>query len=124
MQKGLTLIEVIVATALIAISLFIIASIIPTGILSLKKGEDYQSASALGMSLIEEVRSEKPHHSSYPVTDIVATRELNNTLFTLQRDIYALDQQSPPRFFDVIVTIGWNRQPVPLRLSTRLFFRE
>lgn len=124
MQKGFTLIEVIVATALVAISLFIIASIIPTGILSLKKAEDYQSASALGMSLIEDVRAEKPHHASYPVTDLVTERELNNTQFHVQRDIYALNQQSPPRFFDCLVTIRWNRQPVPLKLSTRLYFRE
>ncbi len=78
----------------------------------------------MGMSLIEDIRVEKPHHASYPVTDLVSDRELNNTQFHLQRDIYALDHQNPHRFFDVLVTIGWNRQPVPLRLSTRLYFRE
>jgi uncharacterized protein (TIGR02598 family) len=123
-DRGLTLVEIIVAVAILASSILIIISIIPTGVLSLKKSEDIQSASAYGMELIEEVRNSRPDYQNYPVTDLDVEKSLNNTNFRFQRDIYAIDLQTPHRLFDIIVTVNWPRQPQPLRLSTRVYFQE
>jgi uncharacterized protein (TIGR02598 family) len=122
--RAFTLIEMVVAIGIIATSLIMIVSIIPTGVLSLKKAEDYQSANAYGMSLIEETRNSRPACSSYPVTDLVAEKTFNNTKFLFQRDIYALDSRNPHEFYDILVTITWARQPQPLRLSTRILYQE
>jgi prepilin-type N-terminal cleavage/methylation domain-containing protein len=123
-REGFTLIEMIVALGIIAVSLIMIISIIPTGVLSLKKAEDIQSASAYGMSLIEETRKSRPAYTAYPVTDLTAEKVFNNTRFLFQRDIYAIDSQNPHNFYDIVVTITWSRQPQPLRLSTRILYQE
>jgi len=122
--SGLTLVEIIVAVAIIATALILIVSIIPTGILSLKKAEDYQSASSYGMALIEEVKNRRPEHLAYPVTDLDFNRDFNNTTFHFQRDIYAIDVQVPHRLFDIVVTINWSQQPEPITLSTRVYYQE
>lgn len=123
-SKGLTLVEFIVAIAVFAASILIIISIIPTGVLSLRKAGDYQSATAYGMSLIEEFRNTRPEFAEYPVTDLDMGKSLNNSDFRFQRDIYAIDAQIPHRLFDVIVTVRWQKQQQPLRLATRVYFQE
>jgi type II secretory pathway pseudopilin PulG len=123
-RKGLTLVEIIVAIAVFAASILIIVSIIPTGVLSLRKAGDYQSATAYGMSLIEEIKSARPDYADYPVTDLDMGKSLNNSDFQFQRDIYAIDAQIPHRLFDVIVTVTWQKQQQPLRLATRVYIQE
>jgi len=123
-SRGLTLVEIIVALAIFAASVMIIISIIPTGVLSIKKAEDMQAANSYGMTLIEERRNNRPDYTSYPLTEFVTDKKINNTVFTMQRDLYAIDVQVPHRLYDIVVTIRWARQPQPLVLTTRVYYNE
>ncbi|MDQ7822007.1 MAG: type II secretion system protein [Candidatus Eremiobacteraeota bacterium] len=123
-ERAFTLIEIVVALAILAASLILIISVIPTGVMSLKKAEDYQSASAYAAYLVEEARQQRPPSASYPLTDWVGEKAINRTVFTFQRDIYAVDRQEPHRVFDIIVTVRWVRTPRPLTLSTRVYFQD
>jgi prepilin-type N-terminal cleavage/methylation domain-containing protein len=123
-SRGLTLVEIIVALAIFAASVMIIISIIPTGVLSIKKAEDMQAANSYGMTLIEERRNNRPDFASYPMTEFLTEKKINNTVFTMQRDLYAIDVQVPHRLYDIVVTIRWARQPQPLVLTTRVYYNE
>jgi|GEM_PF-1614739 len=123
-EKGFTLVEIIVAFAIFAASVMIIISIIPTSVLSIKKAEDMQAANSYGLTLVEERRNNRPSYSSYPVTEFQTEKKINSTVFTMQRDLYAIDIQEPHRLYDIVVTIRWARQPQPLVLTTRVYYNE
>jgi prepilin-type N-terminal cleavage/methylation domain-containing protein len=56
-QKGFTLIEIIAALAIIGLGLVGILSLFPVGIDASKRAGDLTQATALGQSLIEQIRS-------------------------------------------------------------------
>lgn len=113
--QGFTLVEVIISVALIGAGLLLVLSLIPSGVLSLKKAEDLQTATAYGLEVIEVTRSgleNTAHLAEFDVT-------LNNTDFHVRRQYYEVSN-TDGRLHDVVVTIEWNAQSAPVQLSTRL----
>lgn len=111
-RRGLSLLELIIAVALLAIAVLFIVSIIPSGVLGLKKAEDLQTASAYGMELIETVRMHPPaapDRRSFALT-------LNSTNFDFVREIYAVEDD----LFDVVVVVTGNPDNPPYRIATRI----
>lgn len=118
------MIEILVATALIAVALIMIVSVVPTGIFSIKRAADFQSASTYGNELLEDARVTALAYPSYPVTDRNLSITLNNTVFHVTRDVYAVDGKVPHRLFDVVVSARWTGQPVPQRFYTRIYVSQ
>lgn len=111
---GFTLVESIVAAALIGACLLTIISVIPSGVLSLKKAEDLEAATAYGMEVLEMRRARlDPGEMTHEIT-------MNATRFDV---VSRVDEQPHPggHLYDFVVTVSWNRQPCPVRLATRLF---
>ncbi len=112
MKRGVTLMEVVLSTALVAIGLLFIAGIIPTSGFSLKKAENMQSATAYGLELVEDARL-KPSPG-------VATRHykvtLNHTEMRFKREVLFVEDG----LYDVVVTARWTDELPPLRLATRV----
>lgn len=112
--RGFTLVESIVAAALIGACLLTIVSIIPSGVLSLKKAEDLQAATSYGLEVLELRRSR------LDAGELKHEITLNATRFEV---VSRVDQRSHTggHLYDFVVTVSWNRQPCPVRLATRLF---
>ena len=53
-RRGLTLVEIMVAIGLIAVSLMMVLALIPAGIHSAQRAENVQSAAAWSRQLIED----------------------------------------------------------------------
>lgn len=107
--------DVIVAIALLAAGLMVIVSLIPSGVLSLKKAENLQTAAAYAMDVIETSRGgveQTPWLDQFRVT-------LNDTEFRVKREARPVPQ-SDGRLVDVQVTIEWDQQPTPVRVATRM----
>ncbi|MHB2017800.1 MAG: hypothetical protein ACYCW6_12700, partial [Candidatus Xenobia bacterium] len=50
---------------------------------------------------------------------------LQTTDYQVTRNVTALDAaDAPPRLYQVDVAVSWNDQPVPVRLSTRLYLGQ
>lgn len=93
----------------------VIVSLIPSGVLSLKKAENLQTAAAYAVEVIETSRrgiDQTPWLEQFPVT-------LNNTEFRVKREAQTV-ANSDGRLVDVRVTIEWDGQPTPVRVATRL----
>lgn len=112
-RRGFTLLEVVLAAALLAASLLVIVSLIPSGVLSLKKAENIQAATAYALEVLEWDRA---NFSSTAPPDSQVT--LNGTVFHVHNDVYAVPTYSG--LYDLAVTVSWDRQPQPVILATRV----
>lgn len=113
--RGFSLIEVIIASALVAAGVMVLLTLIPSGVLSLKKAEDLQTATAYGLEVMEISRGGFERSSA--LDDFHIT--LNSTEFHVTRQFWPV-ADTDNRLFDVQVSVSWNGQPVPVQLSTRM----
>ena len=67
-SKGLTLVEVMVAIGLIAVSLMLVLALIPAGIQSSQRAENVQSAAAWARELMEDA----PVPEEFPIPELIA----------------------------------------------------
>lgn len=142
--RGFSLVEVIVTVALIAIVFLPIATLFPTGVLSLKKAENRQTAVYLAKESVEEVREmtlpllPDPFGPNLQLDETgplqawvagdstsVRTRNLNSTAFTITRRVWAIRGMPglPPSLVDVTVRVEYPGAISPVDVSSR-FFRE
>lgn len=123
-NKGFTLMEVIFATALVGILLIIVLAIIPMSVMDYKKIKDYQNINNYCRTLIEEVRNNKPQCADYPARDLDCRKVIDGTTFYIKRDIYAIDNCEPHKYFNVILTVNWPGHYPPLNISDYITFSE
>lgn len=111
-RHGLTLIEVLLAVALLAMGILFVVSIIPTSVLSLKKAENMQAAAAYGMELIECARLAPPQAGETREFEVT----INQTSIKFVREVAPLADD----LFDVVVTATVDAEEPPLRMATRV----
>lgn len=111
-SAGLSLLEVVVAVTLIALSLLFVVSLVPMSTFTLKKGEDLQAVTCYGLELIEDYRATREAPEG---VDRTLDVDLNRTTCRFVREIYRADA-----CVDVVVTATWPQAVAPLHLSTRL----
>lgn len=114
MKRGFTMVEVIVAAALLGACVLLIVGLVPSGVLSLKKAEDLQAASAYALQVLEFHRK-----TARPDQDEAFDVALNQTQFHVHVQTSAVPAHAE-RLADLCVTMSWNRQPAPLVLATRV----
>lgn len=113
-RRGFTLIEVILAVALVGAGLLVLVSLLPSGVLSLKKAEDLQTATAYGVEVMEASRrglAQTPHLADFTVT-------MNATEFHVTRLSQAV-AGGGGRLYDVCVNVSWHGQP-GVQFATRM----
>lgn len=108
--SGLTLVEVLVALGLIAVSLMLILGMIPAGIQSSQRAADFQMAAAWSRQLLEE--APQPTRAS-PPPDLVQTRRIGSTEFKAVRKIKITGNY----LYQIEVETSWNAGVEPVRLS-------
>lgn len=111
-RVGLTLIEVILAVALLAMGVLFVASIIPTSVMSLKKAEDLQAASAYALKIVENLRLHPP--AGPDTQGGVVT--LNRTEFRFSYEVLPVEEG----LFDIVVVMTGRPDSPPFRLATRV----
>lgn len=110
-RRGLSLLEVVIALALVALGVVFVLGIIPTGVLSVKRSEDMEAATSYGMEVIENARHKLPPEAE---TDTYVT--FNKTDFHVQRAIYSVDDYTT----DIVVVVRWSEESPGIRLATRV----
>lgn len=120
MRSGFSLVELLVSFALVALSLICIMGVIPLGAVSMQKAADLQAASLYAAEMLEDAaRLDYRPSTSGVERDFDVT--LDRTQFHVVRGVYALDQAAQTHFFEVVVSVSWNRQPQPVMLVTRVY---
>ncbi len=107
---GLTLIEVMVAIGLIAVSLMLILSMIPAGIQSSQRASDIQMAAAWARQLLEETPQPS---SSTPPADEELSKTIGPTQFQATRKVRITGNY----LYQIEVETRWDAGVEPLRLS-------
>lgn len=107
MRRGLSLLEIVVAVGFLAISLIMVLSLMPAGILSLDQAEKLETATSLGTMLVEETTAPGP-----PET---LTFTLNGTEYSCHRSTTSVASD----LFDVRVRVEWRNARVPLEFWLR-----
>lgn len=111
--RGLSLVEIVLALAVLGLCFMFAASLIPTGIITLQRGQDMQAATGYAQELMEDVRQT-------PASKAGRDRELDvpigSTTYHATRDIVKLNGQ----MIDVVVTVSWRKDVPPVVLATRL----
>ncbi len=117
-RRGFSLVEIVVASALVAATVLMVMGLIPFGVTSLKKAENMQAATAYGVEVLEARRAsilqERP-----AIPDAIDVR-LNQTEFHVESTTRTTAHPAG-RLVDISVTVTWNRQPVPVVLATRVY---
>jgi type II secretory pathway pseudopilin PulG len=110
-SRGLSILEVIFAMALLALGFLFVLGIVPTGIRSIKRSEDLAAATAYSVELIEEARRSLPQEGpqEFKIT-------FNKTEFKIKREIIVVDEG----LTDVVVTAQWIPDTPGLRVVTRV----
>lgn len=112
-RRGLTLVEVIVALGLIAVSLMLILGLIPAGIRSSQRAADIQAAAAWSRLLIEQT----PPPTEFPITAELAQsnhqQQIGSTIFQAKRQVTV----QGPYLYRIEVETTWDAADRPLGLS-------
>lgn len=95
--------------------MLLIVTLLPTGVLSLKKAENLQSATAYAREVMETSR--RGFARTAGLERFEAT--INATQMQVSREIRPVPETGG-RLHDVLVTIRWPGQPAPVRLVTRM----
>ena len=116
---GWTILEVMVSVVLVACSLTVIVGIIPMGATSLRKSENHQAAILYANEVVEDAA----RGDFVPVPADLFQRDvtINGIQYQVAREIYAVDAETPPHLYDVVVRVAWGGQPVPVLLRTRVY---
>jgi Tfp pilus assembly protein PilV len=110
-MRGLSLLEVVIALALVALGVVFVLGIIPTSVLSVKRSENIEAATAYGMELVEDARQNLGTGTErhYEV-------EFNNTRITFIRALYTVDESTT----DIVVVGKWSDERPGIHLATRV----
>lgn len=112
-----TLIEILVALGLIAVSLMMVLSMIPAGIHSSQRASDVQAAAAWARQLIEET----PAPTEFPIPSDLALSQhqqrIGSTDFSAERKVTV----KGPYLYRIEVTATWNAADVPVTISLTRF---
>lgn len=113
--SGLTLVEVMVAIGLVAISLMLVLSLIPAGIHSAQRSEDIQTAAAWTRELLEGA----PVPETFPIETAIAsetfTKKLGQTNFTAVRKLFT--KPGEKYLYHIEVETSWDDGIKPLKLG-------
>ena len=113
--RGLTLVEVMVAIALIAVSLMLVLALIPAGIHSAQRAENVQAAAAWSRQLLENA----PVPDEFPIPSEIARTEhqtkIGSTDFSAVRTLNTIPGES--YLYKVAVETTWGEAVEPVRLS-------
>jgi hypothetical protein len=119
--RAMSLPELIIGLALFAIAIIPIFGIIPTAYMSIKKAEDYSSASCYAQEVIDIYRADDPslfdpyRHTSRDVF-------LNETPYHMDIGVYGMDENIPYKMIDVVVILTWKKIPERLSVFTRISY--
>lgn len=117
-RAGFTLMEIVVCIVLISVCTILVVSIIPEGVVSIKKAENVEMATMYATEVADTVSSGTTVASPIDVT-------LNHTAFHVTTDVTAVDSGSglniASRLQQANVTVTWPDQEVPVRVATRWF---
>jgi exopolysaccharide biosynthesis protein len=122
-NRAMSLAELIVGFLLFAIVIIPIFGIIPTAYMSIKKAEDYSTASCYAQEVLELYSLSDPSftqddfHNEWDI-------DLNNTEYTVILDLHALDKKESHCLIDVVVNIYWKKIPEHIQVFRRVYYNE
>lgn len=116
-SRGLTLVEVMVALGLIAVSLMLILGMIPAGIQSSQRAADIQAAAAWSRQLLEET----PPPSDLPIPGAEALTQHERTIGPTEFRATRRLTLTGPYLYRIEVETTWRDGVRPLHLSLTRF---
>jgi Tfp pilus assembly protein PilV len=112
---GLTLVEVLVAIGLIAVSLMLVLALIPAGIHSAQRAENVQSAAAWSRQLLEDA----PVPEEFPIPEDIAlenfTMKIGRTEYRAERRLSTIPGEN--FIYRIEVETEWDEGVRPVILS-------
>ena len=101
-HRGITLVELTLSIALLSIIGYVVISLYPTSILSLKRSHDLLAATEIAQRHLEDMRAASFATVTSPTTSV---EQVGGTAFTVVREA-ALE--TDPNVKHLTVTIRWN----------------
>lgn len=110
-MRGVSLLEVVIGMALLALGFIFVLGIVPTSVTAVKRSEDIAAATAYGLEMLEDARRVLP---SQAIREMDIT--FNATEFKVRREIVTAGEG----LSDIVVTITWTQDKPPIKLVTRV----
>jgi hypothetical protein len=111
MRRGLSLVEIIVATGLLAVGIPLLLNLLPTSFLSVRKSEVIQQATSMAIYRLDEV----PFLTPRAGVDLNEVQRVGLRDFRVIREFYQLDSYR----WDVVIQCSCE-DLTPVRLATRI----
>ena len=112
-----TLIEVMVAIGLLAVTLLFTITAISSSLQTSAHARQMEAAAEYGRGLIEEVKASPPPRSELPKKDMDRVITIGTKECHVIRSIYHVDRESEYTLQHVVVVIDWKGCKNPLVLS-------
>jgi len=116
-QAAFSLIEVMVAIGLLAVTLLFTMTAISSSMQTSSHARQLEAAAEYGRGLIEEVKASPPPLSELPKKDIDRVMTIGKKECHVIRSIYYVDKESEYTLQNVVVVIDWKDCKNPLVLS-------
>jgi hypothetical protein len=122
----MTLAELIIGLCLFSIVIIPMFGIIPTAYTSIKKAEDYSSASCYAQEIIESYRAVNAN-LTIPYDSRAWDITLNTTDYHVVVDLYGIDQGAGPAphdLIDVVVNMYRRKIPQQFQFYSRIYYNK
>ncbi|MHC9541190.1 MAG: prepilin-type N-terminal cleavage/methylation domain-containing protein [Vulcanimicrobiota bacterium] len=121
--KGFTLVEILVALGLMAMTVLFVAVAVTQNRRTLIHGRQLQAVMLYGQELVEEVEASPPSPSGLPITDIDGKTIIGSKECRVTRAITIQDSKGTCSLERVMVTITWEGCPKPVVLTRDILLK-
>jgi Tfp pilus assembly protein PilV len=106
-KRGLTLVEIIFAAALLSLTFLAVLNVVPTSVIAEKRAQNRVVADALAQNQIERARAVPfSQLAADGVERALGTHTVNKTVFRVSQTV--TEASATHRLKDVVVTVTWD----------------
>jgi hypothetical protein len=122
-SPGFTIVEIMVAIGLLAVTVIFMAGAIVQSQRSFSHARQIQAVTSYAKGLLEDTNASPPPKSELPETDLDTILVVGAKECHISRSIYLIESEAEYSSIRVVVSVDWDTCPKPLMFSQLMVIR-